>query len=75
MLMSKIGPVRKNEFAFLVTIASNFTRAHHASVVDQNVYTTRFSENSIDDALATLFVGDIQDDLPETQSAYIQVSP
>lgn len=63
---SKIGPV-KNQFASLPVIASRFTGAHHASIIDQYVYTTRFSEDFVDDTLPTFFVGDIQDDLSETR--------
>jgi len=48
-------------------IASRFTGAHHASIIDQYVYTTRFSEDFVDDALPTLFVSDVQDNLSETQ--------
>ena len=46
---------------------SRFTKAKHASVVNQDVDTTTLSEHPIDNALPTLFVGDIQDDLSETQ--------
>ena len=47
-------------------IARRFTRAYHASIVDQYVDTTRFSEYLIDDALPALLVGNVQDDLSET---------
>jgi len=57
----------KDEFAFPVMTTSRFTGACHASVVDQYVDAARLSEHLIDDALPTLLVGDIQDDLSETQ--------
>jgi len=50
-----------------VMTARRLTRAYHASVVDQYVDAATLSEHPIDDALPTLLVGDIQDDLPETQ--------
>jgi hypothetical protein len=48
-------------------VTRRFTRAYHTSVVDQYVDATTLSEHLVDDALPTLFVDDIQNDLPETQ--------
>ena len=67
------GPV-KNQFASLPVVASRFTRAHHASIIDQYVYTARFSKDLVDGALPTLFVGDIQEDLSETQYVLTRAS-
>lgn len=48
-------------------IASRFTRTYHASIVNQYVNATILSDHPVDGALPTLFVGDIQGDLSETQ--------
>ena len=63
------GPIKKFGVCSLDAIASGFTRARHVSVVDQYVETSRFSDHSIDNALATLFISDTQYDLSATQSA------
>ena len=50
-------------------IKGRFTRAHHTSVVDQYVDAATFFEHLIDDVFPTLFIGDVQDGLSETQLA------
>ena len=50
-----------------MTVGGRFTGAQYSSIVDQYVDTTALSEHFVDDALPTLFVGDIQDDLSDPQ--------
>lgn len=48
-------------------LVGRFTGANQASIVDQYIDATTLSEHLVDDALPTLFVSDVKDNLSETQ--------